>query len=166
METAGDYFMHESVSPNSEMTRDDGVVVFTRKRLDCYFLLATAIAGVLGLAFWLASSDKSPLFWPLSIVGLWLLLRFRFPDAGMAERAISARWLITFVAWIVFISTWFFGGIAVDRLVLGHGPEGFPNILWPLPIVVFVGSWLIAKQLGSSVSKNESLERELKRTRR
>src|SRR5262245_54911637 len=68
----------------------NGVVVLTRKRWDCYFLVATAAAAVLGLRFSFVLEDRSPLIWPLSVVALWLLLRFQTPVGGMPARRISA----------------------------------------------------------------------------
>jgi hypothetical protein len=130
----------------------NAVIALTRKRWDWYFLAATAVAAVLGFAFWFVLEDLSPLMWPLSVVALWLFLRFQTPVGGMPARRISAtpgaRQLL---AWLALMGVLFAGVFAFDGLVLGQGwheplKSYHLGLYLPLLIVLLVGVWTIEKR--------------------
>ena len=139
--------------PAPEQPADpNAVIVLTRRRWDCYFLAATASAAVLGLVFSFVLEDRSPLIWPLSVVPLWLLLRFQTSVGGMPARRISAtpgtRQLL---AWVALMGVLFAGVFAFDGLVLGqrwHEPLKLYHLglYLPLLIVLLVGVRIIEKR--------------------
>src|SRR5262249_51329046 len=134
---------------------DGGVIVTTRKRWDCYFLVDTAVAAALGFAFWLVLGDPSALFWPLGIVALWLLLRFQVPAGGMAAQRISANpGARPLLAWLALMSTLVAGVFLFDWIVLcqgWHAPLKLYHLGLYLPLltVLLVGVCVIEKRYPS-----------------
>ena len=130
----------------------DGVLVLTRRRWDGYFVVATAAAAVLGVAFSSVLEDWLPLLWPLGILGLWPLLRFQTPVGGMSARRISATpGACQLLLWLALMLMLFAGVFAFDVLVLGQGWH-VPLKLYhlglylPLLIIQLVGVWIIEKR--------------------
>jgi hypothetical protein len=130
----------------------NAVIVLTRRRWDWYFLVATAVAAVLGLVFSVVLHSRTLLLCPLGVIALWLWLRFQTPPGGMPARRISATpGAPQLLAWLAFMGALFALVFAFDGLVLGQGWREplklyHLGLYLPLWIVLLVGVWFIEKR--------------------
>jgi hypothetical protein len=68
----------------------DGLVSVSRWRWDLFFSGATAITALLGVAFYVYTTEISSVYWPLNVIPLWLAIRWGMRKDGIPAKRVSA----------------------------------------------------------------------------
>jgi hypothetical protein len=77
-----------------------GEILLTRRRYNVFFVPAILLAGCIGVCCWWLTEETRFLAAPLSLVGLWLFVRFLTPRKGMIDKRLSGQpGMLPMLAW-------------------------------------------------------------------
>jgi hypothetical protein len=131
---------------------DEGEVLLTRRRLDVYFALGTALAAAVGMFSWWVGGNRAPLAAPGFMIAIWLFCRLNIPKRGARSHRLSVigKWrALLLVSWLVGLPL----AVAAIRLLV---PRGVGHL-----VLIVLGVGTIVLILVFAYRENRQRERQV-----
>ena len=130
----------------------DGLVSISRWRWDIFFFGAVSLTALLGVTFYVFTDEVSSLCSPLSVILLWIAVRWGMPKHGTTDRRISA---VPGAIWMIASLATLTGYYVFSTFIMGKSPneplELLDIVVWmSMGVVIFGGFWAVNRRYPSA----------------